>query len=716
MTAIPRDPPADVAGLRTLGTGANQAMAGNDPRIPPSGALTIKASYLGTPGVSVFYTSTDLAGNTITSRTTDGVTESASTPGLYFYDQVVSLDQFEAIWDENDGSPPAKEVIATRHLVGPPAAPTSVTATGGDTSATVSFTPGDNGGSAILSYIVTAVDSTNAGRGGQVQSGSRSPLIVTGLTNGDHYTFTVTATTAIGTSPASAASNMVIPAVVLRVPDAPTGISAVVSGSGQVTVTFTAPANNGGSAITSYLVSAVDETNSAHNTTHVGNSPNVVTALVNGEAYHFTVHAVNAVGAGAESVASNTVTPSGSGGIATFTYTQPSSTTVLLDATGSTGTLTWNVDGVDAVAATTTLLIGPLTVGSHHIKLTAVSGGAGITERDINVAWVARPLGKAQHDPTNDSPNGIATQGWWGVPDKAFSSSLLPTWADLPVLGPWRNTAILNMAEGYPGAGDGTSRLHIFDDNHVSLLCKYGDHPGTSGGYRASLEMNDAYGSGVTYVNEFATHKSLQVNGQNIPLSGGNIDGHSTDVRFYRISIKLPTGTPNPLLYQNNLYELFGVSDGAIRFNLNGAGTQIGWTASEKILGANAGVYLFDFANLVVNQWYDYVGEVCWNTDRTVGYIRVYRDTGTGMQVIALSRCPAGTVSTAGANYGKFFYASQQTNASGVPAKVAIEMENYRDRVGLMNYQAAHGGSLYPDTTIEYQNCIVGPTLASVMV
>jgi len=88
-----------------------------------------------------------------------------------------------------------------------PGAPTNVVAVGGNKEATITFTPPvDNGGSAITSYEVTSSP------GGITASGAASPITVTGLTNGTSYTFTVTATNAIGTGPASSASNAVTPA------------------------------------------------------------------------------------------------------------------------------------------------------------------------------------------------------------------------------------------------------------------------------------------------------------------------------------------------------------------------------------------------------------------------------------------------------------------------------------------------------------------------
>jgi hypothetical protein len=92
----------------------------------------------------------------------------------------------------------------------PPGAPTSVTASvASSTSATVTFTAPANLGipAVITGYTVTSSP------GGITATGSSSPITVTGLTTGVAYTFTVTATNASGTGPASAASNSVTPII-----------------------------------------------------------------------------------------------------------------------------------------------------------------------------------------------------------------------------------------------------------------------------------------------------------------------------------------------------------------------------------------------------------------------------------------------------------------------------------------------------------------------
>lgn len=87
-----------------------------------------------------------------------------------------------------------------------PGAPTIGTATAGNGQATVLFTAPVANGGGITSYTVTATP------GGITATAANSPIVVTGLTNGTEYTFTVKATNSAGTGPASAASNSVTPA------------------------------------------------------------------------------------------------------------------------------------------------------------------------------------------------------------------------------------------------------------------------------------------------------------------------------------------------------------------------------------------------------------------------------------------------------------------------------------------------------------------------
>jgi hypothetical protein len=98
---------------------------------------------------------------------------------------------------------------------GPPAVPgepTTVNATAGNGSATVTWATPPANNSPITSYTVTPYVGTAAQPATTITgSPPANTATITGLTNGTAYTFTVSATNAIGTGPVSQASNAVTP-------------------------------------------------------------------------------------------------------------------------------------------------------------------------------------------------------------------------------------------------------------------------------------------------------------------------------------------------------------------------------------------------------------------------------------------------------------------------------------------------------------------------
>ncbi len=103
------------------------------------------------------------------------------------------------------------------------------------------------------------------------------------------------------------------------VPGAPS-ISAITAGNGQLSVAFTAPASNGGAAISNYEYSTDNGSNWTTRSPSSTSSPIVIPTLNNGTSYQVRIRAVNDVGSGTQSsaVTGTPVAPSSTPGAPTI--------------------------------------------------------------------------------------------------------------------------------------------------------------------------------------------------------------------------------------------------------------------------------------------------------------------------------------------------------------------------------------------------------------
>lgn len=213
------------------------------------------------------------------------------------------------------------ELVGTKapiETVTVPSPPTNVVGVEGDGQVTVTWAaPSDDGGSHITGYRVVASPG-----GATVSTTGTLSAVVDGLTNGTAYTFSVSATNRKGTGSASSPSGSKTPK---RAPGAPTLVSATPSG-GQVVLLWSAPASNGGRAITSYRIYRGTTAGAETSLATVGNVLTYTdTNVGNGTTYYYKVSAITSAGEGAKSN-ERSATPTAVPGAPTLTALTPGDT------------------------------------------------------------------------------------------------------------------------------------------------------------------------------------------------------------------------------------------------------------------------------------------------------------------------------------------------------------------------------------------------------
>lgn len=177
-----------------------------------------------------------------------------------------------------------------------PGAPAQVLAVGGASSAQASWSaPTSDGGSAILGYTVSAFATATGGSAVATCTTTTLTCLVSGLANDTTYYFSVLATNAAGSGPASDPRVTTLP---VALPAAPT-LSALAVGNSYVSVPFTAGTFDVNNPVTGYQYS-VD--GGAHWYAATGTtSPLTISGLTNGTSYTVELRATSAAGSGAAS-------------------------------------------------------------------------------------------------------------------------------------------------------------------------------------------------------------------------------------------------------------------------------------------------------------------------------------------------------------------------------------------------------------------------------
>ena len=279
---------------------------------------------------------------------------------------------------------------------------TNSAGTGGASDASNSITPAApqsiTFNNPLQQYFGTTptLAATSSAGGGYPVSFSSSTTGVCTITVGGALTFVTAGSCTIHANQAGDSSYLAAPQVsqtftVAAVkPGAPTAATAA-AGDTQASIAFTAPALTGGAAITGYTVTVNPADVAPVNGT---SSPIVVTGLTNGRPYTFTVTATNSAGTGAESPASNSITPAAS---QTITFAAPGTqnfgTTPVLTATADSGLTPTFTSSTTGVCVITTLgALTFVTAGTCTINADQAGNGSYLAAPQISRTFAVNPV------------------------------------------------------------------------------------------------------------------------------------------------------------------------------------------------------------------------------------------------------------------------------------------------------------------------------------
>lgn len=238
--------------------------------------------------------------------------------------------------------------------------------------------PSDTGGSAITGYsIERSTDSGSTWNALDANTGSSSTAYSdTGLTPSTSYMYRVSAINSVGTSsPSNTASATTFAAA--TIPQPPTNLTANAISSSEIDLSWTAPSDDGGAAITGYMIERSQDAGSTWSTisSNTGSASTTYsdTGLTSSTSYTYRVSAINSVGTSSPSnIASATTSVSTS-------IPQPPTGLTASAVSSSTINLSWNAPGNDGGSAIIGYKIERATMGGTWSVIVPNTGGTTTT-------------------------------------------------------------------------------------------------------------------------------------------------------------------------------------------------------------------------------------------------------------------------------------------------------------------------------------------------
>jgi hypothetical protein len=199
------------------------------------------------------------------------------------------------------------------NLLATPSAASGLAAHGGNTTLNVSWSAATGpSGYPVTSYDVYT-SSSASGPWTSAGTSTTTSSTVTGLTDGTTYYATVRAVGGSGTGPSATP----VSGVPLGVPYPPSAVTTGATTTSSIALTWQAPSNTGGAAITGYTVLYATSSSGPWTSDAAGTATSAtVSSLSSGTTYYFEVEAANSVGTSHPSASANApTTHSGSNGL-----------------------------------------------------------------------------------------------------------------------------------------------------------------------------------------------------------------------------------------------------------------------------------------------------------------------------------------------------------------------------------------------------------------